>query len=241
MPISSSFGAEASTGILSLAPTPAAIAAGVDRALDQTIDILGRRFSGLDLKPAFKRQGDDRIVIEVPRQDDTGPLKAVIAAPGRLAFRFVDESVTLVAAKSGKMPPDSEILQDHGGTSFLVEKRVAMSGENLTEAQPGFDERTHEPIVSFRFNAVGAKQFASLTAEKIGAPFAVVLDGVVLAAPIIREPIVGGSGQISGNFTVASANHLAILMRSGVLPAPLDVIGERTLEARGAGTAKLPS
>jgi preprotein translocase subunit SecD len=237
---------ETGAGTLALKPTPAAFAAAADRALDQTIDVLGRRIGSLDLKPAFRREGNDRIVIEVPRQGDTSRLKAVIAAPGRLTFRFVDTSVTIEAAQSGKMPPQTEILRDKAGTSYLVEKRVAMSGENLTDAQPGFDQRTHEPIVSFRFNPAGTRQFASLTAEKIGQPFAVVLDDVVLAAPVIREPILGGSGQISGNFTTASANQLAILMRSGVLPAPLDVIGERALEARGAGIdrprlSRLPS
>ena len=105
-----------------------------------------------------------------------------------------------------------------------------MAGENLTDAQPGFDQRTNEPIVSFRFNAAGTKQFAHVTEEKVGTPFAVVLDGVVLAAPVIREPIVGGSGQISGNFTVESANNLAILIRSGALPAPLSMIEEHVLE-----------
>jgi preprotein translocase subunit SecD len=100
----------------------------------------------------------------------------------------------------------------------------------LVDAQAIFDQRTKEPVVTFRFNAVGTRQFARLTGEKVGAPFAVVLDGVVLSAPVIREPILGGSGQISGNFTVESANDLAILLRSGALPAPLTVVEERTLE-----------
>ena len=128
------------------------------------------------------------------------------------------------------MPPQTEIVQDQKGTAYLVEQRVSMSGDTLIDAQAGFDQRTNEPIVSFRFNTVGAREFARMTGEKVGMPMAVVLDGVVLAAPIIREPILGGSGQISGNFTVESANDLAMLLRSGALPAPLTIIEERTLE-----------
>jgi preprotein translocase subunit SecD len=217
---------DAGGAVLRLAPTPAAIAAGVDHALDRTIDVIGQRLGSLDLKATFNREGQDKIVVEVPRQPDTTRLKSVIVTPGRLTLRFVDISVLAEEAKLGQMPSQTEILQDRSGTSYLVEKRVAMSGESLVDAQPGFDQRTNEPIVSFRFNPAGSRQFARITAEKIGSPFAVVLDGVVLAAPIIREPILGGSGQISGGFTVESANNLAILLRSGALPAPLTIIEE---------------
>jgi preprotein translocase subunit SecD len=216
--------------VLRLAPTPAAVAEGVARAVEQTIDVLRERIDGLALKPTFQLEGDGRFVIEVPRQPDTTRLKALIVAPGKLAFRFVDMSMSADQAKLGEMPPQTEILQDQKGTPYLVEKRVAMSGDNLIDAQPAFDQRTNEPIVTFRFNAVGAREFARITGERVGAPMAVVLDGVVLAAPIIREPILGGSGQISGNFTVESASDLAMLLRSGALPAPLTIIEERTLE-----------
>jgi preprotein translocase subunit SecD len=218
---------EAGGGVLALAPTPAAIADGLDRALDQTIDVLGRRIA--DLKPAFRREGNERIVITLPRQPDLAHLKAFIVAPGRLTFQLVDVSADSPTAKPDQVPPQSELLHDQKGAAYVVEKRVAISGETLTDAQPGFDQRTNEPVVSFRFNAVGTRLFARLTAEKVGAPFAVVLDGVVLSAPIIREPITGGSGQISGALTVQSADHLAILLRSGALPAPLEVIEERAL------------
>lgn len=232
--------ADADGGVLRLAPTPAAVAEGVDRARDQTIEVLSRRFGSLDLKPTFKREDVDRIVIEVPRQGDTTRLKALIAAPGKLTFRFVDLSAPTQGAKPGEEPSQSEILHDQAGTPYLVEKRVAISGENLTDAEPGIDQRTKEPFVSFLFNSVGTRQFALLTAEKVGSPFAVVLDGVVLAAPVIREPILGGSGQISGNFTIESANHLAILLRSGALPAPLTTIEERTLESHAAAPGTRP-
>ncbi|MDO8875454.1 MAG: protein translocase subunit SecD, partial [Pseudolabrys sp.] len=112
---------------------------------------------------------------------------------------------------------------------YLIEKRILVSGGELTDAQPGFDQRTSEPIVSFRFNTAGARKFAQATQENVGKPFAIVLDNEVISAPVIREPILGGSGQISGSFTVQSANDLAILLRAGALPAPLTIIEERTV------------
>jgi preprotein translocase subunit SecD len=106
---------------------------------------------------------------------------------------------------------------------------VIVAGEELTDAQPGFDQRTSEPIVSFRFNTNGARRFAQVTQENVGRPFAIILDNEVISAPVIREPILGGSGQISGSFTVQAANDLAILLRAGALPAPLTIIEERTV------------
>jgi preprotein translocase subunit SecD len=132
----------------------------------------------------------------------------------------------------GKVPPESEILQGSRAENrqpYLIEKRVVVSGEDLTDAQPGFDQRTSEPIVSFRFNSNGARRFAQATQENVGRPFAIVLDNEVISAPVIREPILGGSGQISGSFTVQQANDLAILLRAGALPAPLTIIEERTV------------
>jgi preprotein translocase subunit SecD len=216
--------------LLRLTPTPAAIAEGVVRAVDQTIDVLGQRIDSLKLRPVFNREGEDRIVIEVPRQPDMTRFKEFIVAPGKLAFRFVDTSVSVEEAKLGRMPPESEILQDQKSTPLLVEKRVAVSGENLADAQPSLDSRTNKPVVNFRLNAIGSRQLARVTAEKVGLPFAVVLDGVVLTAPIIRDPILGGSGQIAGDFSLESANNLAILLRSGALPVPITIVEERSLE-----------
>jgi preprotein translocase subunit SecD len=114
-------------------------------------------------------------------------------------------------------------------TPYLVKKEVLVSGADLTDAQPGFDQRTNEPIVSFRFNTSGARKFADATVKNVNLPFAIVLDNEVVSAPVIREPITGGSGQISGSFTVQGANDLAILLRAGALPAPLSIIEERTV------------
>ncbi len=111
----------------------------------------------------------------------------------------------------------------------MIEKRVLVSGGDLVDAQPGFDQRSSEPVVNFRFNSSGARKFAEATQQNVGKPFSIVLDNKVISAPVIREPIIGGSGQISGNFTVQSANDLAILLRAGALPAPLTIVEERTV------------
>jgi preprotein translocase subunit SecD len=134
-------------------------------------------------------------------------------------------------ATQGQVPLDDDVLYSSSQpkTPYLVEKRVLVSGADLTDAQPGFDQRTSEPIVSFRFNTSGARKFAEVTQQNVGKPFAIVLDNEVISAPVIREPILGGSGQISGSFTVQSANDLAILLRAGALPAPLTIIEERTV------------
>ena len=116
-------------------------------------------------------------------------------------------------------------------TPYLIEKRVIVSGGDLVDAQPGFDQRTNEPVVNFRFNMAGARKFGQVTTENVGRPFAIVLDNKVISAPVIREPIIGGSGQISGSFTVESANDLSILLRAGALPAPLTIIEERLVGA----------
>jgi preprotein translocase subunit SecD len=142
---------------------------------------------------------------------------------------MVDQSMTAEQAAASHPPQDSEILDGERGEKFLIEKRVLVSGADLVDAQPGFDQRGSEPIVSFRFNSSGARKFAEATQQNVGKPFAIVLDNKVISAPVIREPILGGSGQISGNFTVQSANDLAILLRAGALPAPLTVIEERTV------------
>src|SRR5205085_2536936 len=151
-----------------------------------------------------------------------------------LDFRMVDQSMSAEQAVQTRPPPESEVLKGtrrEGQQPYLIEKRILVSGGDLTDAQPGFDQRTSEPIVTFRFNSSGARKFAAATQENVGRPFAIVLDNEVISAPVIREPILGGSGQISGSFTVESANDLAILLRAGALPAPLTIIEERVVGA----------
>jgi preprotein translocase subunit SecD len=169
----------------------------------------------------------------VPGLQDPSRLKELLGKTAKLSFRMVDQTIAAdQAQQGGRVPPESEILlgtRSEGKTPYLIEKRIMVSGEDLTDAQPGFDQRNGEPIVTFRFNNNGARRFAQVTQENVGRPFAIVLDNEVISAPVIREPILGGSGQISGSFTVQSANDLAILLRAGALPAPLTIIEERTV------------
>ena len=155
--------------------------------------------------------------MQVPGLQDPSRLKEILGKTAKLDFRMVDQSMTAEQAIASHPPPDSEILDGEGSQKYLIEKRVLVSGADLIDAQPGFDQRTSEPIVSFRFNSGGARKFAEATQQNVGKPFAIVLDNKVISAPVIREPILGGSGQISGNFTVQSANDLAILLRAGAL------------------------
>jgi len=147
----------------------------------------------------------------------------------KLDFRMVDESLPAEQIRPGNVPPDSELLKNKEGGSILVKRAVSVSGADLTDAQPGFDQRTSEPVVNFRFNSNGARKFAQISQENVGKRFSIVLDNEVISAPVIREPILGGSGQISGCFTVQSANDLSILLRAGALPAPLTPIEQRSV------------
>jgi len=217
-------------GLITLTPSDAAVVERVRQTVDQSIQIVERRVNELGLvEPTIQREGADRILVQVPGLQDPTHLKGIIGKTAKLDFRMVDLSMTPEQASATHAPPDSEILDGEGGQKYLIEKRVLVSGADLIDAQPGFDQHSSEPIVSFRFNSSGARKFAEATQQNVGKPFAIVLDNKVISAPVIREPILGGSGQISGNFTVQSANDLAVLLRAGALPAPLTVIEERTV------------
>ena len=213
-----------------LKPTQAAITEGTARTFNQTIDVLGRRIDSLGLKPTFTREGSNLIVIQVPRDPayyDALRLKALIVAPGKLEFRLVDTSVTVEQAK---LPLGREILQDKKGTSYVVDKDAVVLGENLADAQPGIDPRNGDLVVTFRFNAKGSQQFARVTERMVGSTLAVVLDGEVAAAGVIREPMLSGSGQISGRSLIMwEVVDLAALLRSGALPMPVTLTEEHML------------
>ena len=220
-------------GLIRLTLTDPAIVERVRQAVEQSIQIIERRVNELGtVEPLIQREGTDRILVQVPGLQDPTRLKQLLGKTAKLDFRMVDTGVSVGAGGARPhVPPDDELLYSASQpkTPYLVEKRVLVSGGDLTDAQPGFDQRTSEPIVSFRFNTSGARKFAQVTQENVGKPFAIVLDNEVISAPVIREPILGGSGQISGSFTVQSANDLAILLRAGALPAPLTIIEERTV------------
>ena len=219
-------------GLIRLTLSEPAIVERVRQSVDQSIQIIERRVNELGtVEPLIQREGTDRILVQVPGLQDPTRLKQLLGKTAKLDFRMVDTGNSVEQATQGQVPPDDDVLYSSSQpkTPYLVEKRVLVSGADLTDAQPGFDQRTSEPIVSFRFNTSGARKFAEVTQQNVGKPFAIVLDNEVISAPVIREPILGGSGQISGSFTVQSANDLAILLRAGALPAPLTIIEERTV------------
>jgi preprotein translocase subunit SecD len=223
---------DAGGGVIRLTVPQAAVTERIRQAIEQSIQIVERRVNELGtVEPLIQRQGTDRILVQVPGLQDPTRLKKLIGETAKMDFRMVDSTVSPDQAAAGQLPPDSEILPstEPGHPPYVVKKQVLVSGGDLIDSQPGFDQRSNEPIVSFRFNTSGSRKFAQATSENVGQPFAIVLDNKVISAPVIREPITAGSGQISGSFTVQAANDLAILLRAGALPAPLTIIEERTV------------
>ncbi len=209
-------------GAIQLQLTEAATTEKIRHAVTQSIEVLNRRLNASGTKETVvEQQGLDRIVIEVPGLQDTTKVKDLLGATAKLEFRLV--------ADPGDPPSEVETLPQVQGGTITVQKRVMVAGEDLTDAQPSFDSRTGEPDVSFRFNLRGGQRFGQVTSENVGKLFAIVLDGKVISAPRILGPITGGSGQITGNFTVEQADNLAVLLRSGALPAKLTVVEERTV------------
>ena len=223
---------DAGGGLIRITVPQAAITERIRQTIEQSIQIVERRVNQLGtVEPVIQRQGTDRILVQVPGLQDPSRLKELLGKTAKMEFRMVDTTVPPDQTQQGRVPPDSELLMSSTSPKipYVIKKQVLVSGGDLTDAQPGFDQRSGEPIVSFRFNTSGSRKFAQATSENVGQPFAIVLDNEVISAPVIREPITGGSGQISGSFTVQQANDLAILLRAGALPAPLTVIEERTV------------
>src|SRR5258705_7267641 len=223
---------DAGGGLIRLTVPQAAITERLRQAVEQSIQIVVRRVNELGtVEPLIQRQGLDRILVQVPGLQDPTRLKELLGKTAKMEFRMVDLSVPPDQAASGRVPPDSDLLPsaEPNGQPYVIKKQVLGSGGDLTDGQPGFDQRNGQPIVSFKFNSSGSRKFAQATTEHVKEPFAIVLDNKVISAPVIQEPITGGQGQISGNFTVQQANDLAILLRAGALPAPLTIIEERTV------------
>jgi preprotein translocase subunit SecD len=203
------------------------------RAVSQSIEVIRRRIDETGTKePAITRQGVDRIVLQAPGESDPEKLKRLVGQTARLTFQMVDDSVSPAEAAAGRIPPGAELLDQPSSPNepkVLVRRREVVSGDNLVDAQPGFDQQSGEPNVSFRFDGAGTRVFGRVSTDNVGKRFAIVLDDKVISAPSIREPILGGSGQISGSFTLESANELSTLLRAGALPAPLKVLEQRTV------------
>ena len=202
-----------------------------NQTVDQAIEIIRRRLDPDGTKePVIQRQGKDRILVQLPGVDDPERIKRLIGRTARLTFQLVDmRSTAQEARRSGRVPPGSMLLEsaEEGGAEYLVEKRVMVSGELLENASAGFDQN-NRPAVNFQLNAEGGRRFGRVTGENIGRPFAIVLDGKVVSAPVIQSQIFG-SGQITGNFNVAETNELALILRAGALPAPLIILEERSV------------
>jgi len=202
-----------------------------NQTVEQAIEIIRRRLDPDGTKePVIQRQGKDRILVQLPGVDDPERIKRLIGRTARLTFQLVDmRSTAQEARSSGRVPPGSMLLEsaEEGGAEYLVEKRVMVSGELLENASAGFDQN-NRPAVNFQLNAEGGRRFGRVTGENIGRPFAIVLDGKVVSAPVIQSQIFG-SGQITGNFSVAETNELALILRAGALPAPLIILEERSV------------
>jgi preprotein translocase subunit SecD len=219
-----------------LTPTQAGIDLALDQAMESATEVIRKRIDEMGTRePTIIRQGDRRIVVQVPGLDDPQALKDLLGQTAQLEFKLVDSEASPTELAQGIVPPGSEIVPyadpaANGGVPYLAVKRLGgIKGDNLTNAQQSYDQQTNEPVVSITFDTEGGRKFADLTTKHVDEPFAIILDGEVLSAPNINEPILGGSAQISGRFTVDTANQLAIALRSGALPVDLKVVEERTV------------
>ncbi|HEY4135194.1 MAG TPA: protein translocase subunit SecD [Alphaproteobacteria bacterium] len=223
-----------SSGLVTMRYDEATLRDRRNQIVSQSIEIIRRRVDEFGTnEPYIQQQGENRIQVQVPGAGDPERIKSVLGQTARLSFRMVDTSISAQEAQAtGRLPPGTEILpsvdQIAGrATQYLVQRRTLVGGDNLVDAQPAF--QNGEAVVNFRFDTAGARRFADATKQNVGKPFAIVLDDKVISAPVIREPILGGSGVISGSFTTESARDLALLLRAGALPAPLTILEERTV------------
>jgi SecD/SecF fusion protein len=208
-----------------------ALANRVSKAVEQSLEIVRRRIDETGVnEPIVARQGAARVLVQLPGVTDPGRIKRLLGQTAKMTFHLVGDGSVVPGAAA---PPGYDWLPSvdraAGEGRMLVRKKVEVDGATLTDAQPSADPKTGQWVVSFAFDQVGARRFADITRANVDKPFAIVLDGKVISAPVIREPIIGGRGQISGNFNAQSANELAVLLRAGALPAPLTVVEERSI------------
>jgi protein-export membrane protein SecD len=225
---------EGENGRITVAYTDAGLTQIQSSAVQQSLEVVRRRIDALGTKePSIQSQGSDRILVQVPGAKDSKEITAVINAEAKLSFHLVDHTVTEEDIANHRLPPGTVLYpfaNDPAGLAQLpVRRRPFVTGENLTDAQPGFESRTGQPVVNLSYDLQGARRLSDVTAANVGHQFAVVLDGKIITAPVIRSPIPGGRAEISGSFTVESANQLAILLRAGALPAPLKILEERSV------------
>jgi len=229
-----------------MTPTAAGLAKATDDALNSSRSVIDLRVNGSGISEAgVRREGDNRIVVEVPGLKDPEALKALLGKTAKLEFKLVAFDSDPVALAAGQVPPGVELLPYPGAREsagyivapkkagdpplIAVQRRVMVSGDELQRAVPANDPQTNAPVVSITFDSQGGRKFARVTQDNVNKPFAMILDGIVLSAPNINEPILGGSAQISGNFTTESASQLSVQLGSGKLPVNLKVIEENTV------------
>lgn len=228
---------EGENGLLRVTLTEKGLRSRKLAAIEQSIEIVRRRIDETGVRePDIQRQGDDRILVQLPGVDDPDRVKRLLGKTAKLTFHLVEDRSSVEDAMAGRKPPGTKLLPsaneigpDGRPRMYLIQNRVMVSGDTLIDSTPGFDSRTNEAIVSFRFDTVGAKRFGNVTKANVNRPFAIVLDGKVISAPVIREPILGGTGQISGNFSVQETQDMSLLLRAGALPAPLSILEERSV------------
>ncbi|HSV29661.1 MAG TPA: protein translocase subunit SecD, partial [Candidatus Omnitrophota bacterium] len=221
-------------GLMVLRYPELALNTAIQSAVEQSLEIVRRRIDELGTRePSIQRQGKDRIIVQLPGVKDPDRIKALIGKTAKLTFHLVDDTTSPAEAARGRVPPGSELLPGvesdrNGPVYYVVRKRVEVGGEMLSKAKSNLDQYGR-PVVEFGFNAQGGKRFGDATRENAGRQLAIVLDGKVISAPRINEPILGGQGIISGSFTTRETQDLALLLRAGALPAPMQVLEERTV------------
>ena len=218
-----------------LTPTEAGLEQALNDAMETAVEVVRRRIDALGTRePTIIRQSDDRIVVQVPGLQDPDQLKALLGQTARLEFKLVDPNQLPSDVAQGIAAPGTQIFPfaegaEQGSASLAVQRLGGIRGDTLTGAQQSFDPQTNAPVVNIQFDSQGGRRFADLSTQNVGRRFAIILDDEIISAPSFNEPILGGSAQISGNFTVESANNLAISLRSGALPVDLAVIEERSV------------
>ena len=216
-------------GQLAATLSPVGLKTRATAAVEQSIEIVRRRIDETGVvDPLISRQGDSRIIVQLPGVEDPNRIKQLLGQTARMTFRLTDENANV---GSPVPPPGVDFLpmENSPGQKIAVRRRVEVDGANLTDARAGQNSQTGEWVVNFTFDSIGTRRFADISTKNVNHPFAIVLDDKVISAPVIREPITGGRGQISGRFDARSATDLSLLLRAGALPAPLTVVEQRSV------------
>lgn len=217
-------------GVIEIKYSDTALNILTKKVVDQSIEIVRRRIDELGTKePVIQSQGSDRIVVQLPGIQNPEEVKALLGKTAKMSFHLVDSRTTAADAKRGKINNASRVLNSAEGGQLVVQRKAVVGGENLVDAGVSFQDG--RPVVTFKFNTIGGRKFGEVTKNNVGERLAIVLDNEIISAPNIQSAILGGSGVITGNFTSEEANNLAMLLRSGALPAPLEVLEERTVGA----------